>query len=324
MDRKKIIRLTIEISIVIILVVSFFIINEVVKDNKRCTFTFKEDSNFFAYQVDELYVDKEELVFKGWFFELESVQNVQHEVNKNNEFGILLYDLDSEKELFNDGSFRPAKGLECSVDHFKREDVNDYFKCEYDYSNSGFTARIKLNSLNIEEGKYQVVFKPERNEDEGILSSVYIDKGVLRYIDPKDYYPLDIQGTDLEKVVNGGNCLVSRPDFHICVYQYENKLFWIADENYDFEIDGSTYIQFALDTTQYDRLPSDSKEHGWSWSDISGQFEDYEVTDTMNCGRYRVCVRDIPQEYSVYHASTGHYVSEWIWNSYFRPLVLQP
>ena len=41
----------------------------------------------------------------------------------------------------------------------------------------------------------------------------------------------------------------------------------------------------------------------------------------MNCGRYRVCKRKLPEEYSITSIVTGYYKNDkWIWKNYFRPV----
>ena len=97
-------------------------------------------------------------------------------------------------------------------------------------------------------------------------------------------------------------------------------MYWIADENYAFNIDGSTYLQYQLDTTQFDRLPGERTSNGWYWDNIGDYFEANEITDTMDCGRYRVSVRDIPSGYAITRAETGFYDGDWVWSGKFRPV----
>ena len=50
-------------------------------------------------------------------------------------------------------------------------------------------------------------------------------------------------------------------------------------------------------------------------------FENYEVTDTMDCGEYRVAVREIPDEYAVTQLVTGYKLKgKWVWREFFRPV----
>ena len=60
-------------------------------------------------------------------------------------------------------------------------DVNEFFKCEYDYTNCGFLARIKKENIDLKNGQYQIIFKGNKNNyDNDIQSNSYIDKGKLK------------------------------------------------------------------------------------------------------------------------------------------------
>lgn len=309
--------------IIIAIIVVFFIINNIIDYNRKCTFEYIADSNAYAYQIEEISFEDEDLVISGWFFSLKKVQNEYREVDENNSIGIVLYDRSQKEEKNIDGSNKHKKGIALNTTRQTRTDINDYFKCEFDYSQCGFIARIKKSEVGLEDKQYQVIIKPEQDSIGGICTDTYIDYGKLKYIDPNLEKELDLVDTDLESIVESGYCLVSCPEYGIYVYQQKRKLYWIADIDFDFEEDGTTYIQFHLDTTQFDKLPLYRTENGWFWDDIGGSFEDYEITNEMNCGKYRVAVRDIPEEYSITGIRTGYkFAGGWVWQRYFRPLSL--
>lgn len=308
------------IILVVAVLVFFVLAKDQIKDDRIRGFFPEEDSNKYAYQIDNLQFDGEDLVINGWFFELESVQNAPVNVNKNNELGLLLFDVVNGIEKNNDDRLY-REGIECSVERFKREDVNEYFKCEYDYSNCGFTARIQNNKIDLENGLYQIIFKTDRLSEKGIQASAYIDKGTLKYVDPEVFVPVESDGTDIDIVVKNGYCLTVCPEYHMWIYQYKNELYWIADIGFPFEEDGGTYIPFHLDTTQIELLPEGFIENGWYMGNMDGNFEDNEVTSKMNCGKYRVSTKKIPQEYAVYWIETGYYNEGWIWSRTFRPII---
>ena len=125
-------------------------------------------------------------------------------------------------------------------------------------------------------------------------------------------------GADLDEIVENGVLRVSRPDCHCWVYQKGWSLYWIADKDFAFEEDGTTYIQYQLYTTQTERLPEKRLAKGHLWDNIGGYFEKYELEGDF--GGYRVMKRDIPTAYSVTSIVTGYYKNgEWIWKNYFRP-----
>lgn len=312
------------IIIAAVLVICFVIINLYIDQKRKTTFSFTDESDHYAYQVENISFNENEVFIKGWFFELMKVQNTIQEINNDSILSVLIYDINSDEKKYVDGTAKPSEGVLCTVERTIRTDVNEYFKCEYDYSNSGFIAKINKEDIDIENGQYQIIFKIRRDgyTEDGIPSNAFIDKGKLKYISPKEEIPLDVKGTDLEKIIQNGYCLASCPDNHISIYQYNKQLYWITDEYYSFEMDESTYIQYQVETTQYDRLPIARKENGWFWDNIGDDFEKHEITDKMDCGKYRVSVREIPQSYSVYLIITGYYTDETVWRKSLRPVFL--
>ena len=234
---------------------------------------------------------------------------------------MVLFDLESEAEYDMDGNLKYYEGINTEISFEDRPDVNDYFKCEYDYSHCGFTARARISDLNLADKDYQIVFKLDSEKFVGILSEVYIHNGELKYVSTDECYELDVKGTDLEKIINEGVCLASSKEYSLCVYQYEQKLYWITNNDSFLENDGSTFIEYQIDTTQFDKLPQKRIDGGSYWDSIGEIFEAHEVTNLMNCGKYRVSVRNIPSDYSVTRIMTGYYVDNiWVWQKYLRPI----
>ncbi len=233
-------------------------------------------------------------------------------MNNNKKFGVVLYDLNNSVEKDLDGNDKPCIGIIMKMQYCDRFEVNEYFKCEYDYSKCGFTATVKMTDIDITNGEYQIVFKPEEEGEKGIVgnANAYLDKGELIYINPKDKIELDVAGTDLEPIIKNGICVASCPEYGICIYQNNWKLFWITNSDFKFENDNSTRIEWQLRTTQFNNLPKERTENGWYWSNIGDIYEKYEITNTMNCGKYRVSARDIPVEYSIVRESTGYYLTD--------------
>ncbi len=323
MNRKKVLKIFICVFLVWTLIIVFVIINSKIDFEKKCKFDFMNDSNAFAYQIEEIGIENDDFIIKGWFFELKSIRNVSRAIDKEREMGIILYDLNKKEETYSGDGNKHNKGVALNVDFITRTDINKYFKCEYDYSHSGFVARVNKSELNLENGQYQIIIKPIQDSLSGLRTNAYINNGKLQYINPTEECVLDTKGTDLESIVNNGFCLVSYSEKNIYIYQHENKLYWIADEGFCFEDDGNTVIEYQLDTTQFDKLPLYRTEKGLFWENKGAIFELCEVTSEMNCGRYRVCVREIPKEYSVYWIGTGYYLDgNWIWHKEFRPINL--
>lgn len=131
---------------------------------------------------------------------------------------------------------------------------------------------------------------------------------------------LDTSGTDLEEIAKHGKFLLARPDLDLHMYQYGDDLYWIADDGFEFEPDGSTLMQLHFHTVQDGEMLPCGQGDINHWDDRSGYFEDYEITGEMDCGRYRVSRRTFPQEYITTDLATGYYKDgKWKWKAYIRP-----
>jgi len=198
------------------------------------------------------------------------------------------------------------------------ENLNNYYGGEYDYSNEGFVAKSEAEL--DESAEYKVVIECRNIQFD---TRSYIQGEELRAVAPELRSEPDVSGTDLEEIVSEGRLVVCRQDEGCWVYQYGDELYWIAGDDFYFEDDGSTYIQYQMWTTQFWNLPEERLENDWYWSNIGGNFEDYEITGEMDYGEYRVMKREIPSEYSVCEIVTGYYANErWIWREYFTPRIV--
>ena len=195
-----------------------------------------------------------------------------------------------------------------------RLDVNEYFLCDTDFTNCGFTAVGSVEPDTEYEIFIRWPWSPE------ISAGVYVDSNSVHYSPSADFSAPDVTAApDLEEIVNDGTLRVYRPDYHCWVYQVGWALYWIAEPGFTFEDDGTTLIQYQMWTTQTENLPEKRLAHGNLWDNISGHFEKYELSGDF--GSYRVMKRDIPTAYSVTSIVTGYYKNgEWIWKNYFRPV----
>ena len=146
--RRRGLRIALQIGLLIIAIVIFVLVNEQINQEKKCSFVPKEDSNKYAYQIENVNIEDNYLVIRGWFFELQKVRNTKMTIEENDELGILLYDINSVAETIQNKNDTKKKGAYLSITKSLRQDVNDYFDCEYDYSNCGFIAKI-----SVEKGK---------------------------------------------------------------------------------------------------------------------------------------------------------------------------
>ena len=210
-----------------------------------------------------------------------------------------------------------GKRIKLETEQTQRQDVNNYFLCEHDYTDSGFEAIGKIDA-----SEYEILIRWPWSV--ALSTGVYVGADGIHYSPNTSFIAPDVNNApDLKDSVEEGTLRVYRPDYHCWVYQVENSLYWIVDQEFNFEEDGTTYIQYQLYTTQKDKLPQRRIDNGWFWDNIGGYFEKYEIDGDF--GDYRVMKREIPTAYSVTSIVTGYYKNgEWIWKNYFRPIYSFP
>lgn len=246
----------------------------------------------FCFQVEDSVLQDGELNLSGFAFR---------------------YDHETRKPTIILRSTETGKRITLDTEQVARPDVNEYFACEYDYSYSGFNAFGR-----VDDQEYEILIRWPWSV--ALSTGVYIDSNTIRYSPAESFRAPDTSDApDLKEIVEDGVPRVYRPDYHCWVYQKGWSLYWIVDQDFNFEDDGSTYIQYQLNTTQKEKLPQKRIENGWFWDNIGGHFEKYELTG--NFGSYRVMRREIPTAYSVTSIETGYYKNgEWIWKNFFRPV----
>ena len=261
-------------------------------------FEIIEDNFSWVYQVDSIEEIDGKLQIKGWAFALG-----KDATQENCE--IILYDTET------------GKGIYPKMTYESREDVNEYFLCEYDYTESGFEANISTKKLQLENTVYEILLRPE-GEKKAFSTNVYYSNDEIMYVHPDEFVPLKVAGTDLEEVVEQGVLRVYKPDCRMYVYQYDGELYWIAELEYGFNESNETYVQWHLGTSQIEKLPKYRLENEWYFDDRGFYFSENELKD-WNVEKYRVAKKELPPEYSIIQMSTGRYEQGWIWNEYFRP-----
>ncbi|MGN1083442.1 MAG: hypothetical protein ACI4QX_00440 [Lachnospiraceae bacterium] len=290
--KKRIVQLTICIALLAVVwgVYAVFM-REINHKIEPCVDDFS-----WVYQVDSVAVEGEEFVLTGFAFKL----------GKNAEkraFDIVLQDIETGKNYFP------------KMQYSERKDVNDYFFCEYDYLNSGFTARIKANKLDLQNGNYEVILQIDGRR-KAYQTGTYLSKGQLMYVNPNEFVPLEVEGTDLEEIVEKGVLRIYRPDFGMYVYQYEGELYWIAEKEYEYA--SNDVLEYLVKTTQVANLPQNKSGNNYSFDNIGFVFISREITD-WDTGKYRVAKKELPTEYSITKIETGNHMEEWIWKAVFRP-----
>ena len=219
------------------LVLSFLYLVSLEKIDRN--FEMVDNDSSWVYQIDSI-EQEEDLTICGWAFETGKIM-------QDTKYKLVLRDVKTEKDFY----LKMTYG-------FLREDVNKYFMCEYDYSTSGFEARIKANKLDLKNRTYEILIKPERTR-KAYSTGVYCVDGKMSFVNPNEYISLDVKGTDLEPIVKDGVLQVYRPDYGTYVYQYEGALYWIAEEWSEFASE-QYVVQYQMNTTQPENLPENRKK----------------------------------------------------------------
>lgn len=292
--KKTVIQGIICVGLVVLIWTGYFVV--MTKLNQRVK--LQADDFSWVHQVDSVEQKGKNVVLTGFAFKLDM------DAPKGS-FEIVLRDIESEELYFP------------KMKYSNRKDVNEYFLCEYDYLNSGYEATIKARELNLDKRDYEVLLKM-KDEKKTYQTGTFISKGQLMYANPKKYVPLEVTGTDLMPIVENGVLRVYRPDFGIYVYQYEGELYWIAENDYEFDENGDTVIQYQLDTTQIEKLPQIRFENKWYWDNMSFRFSGNELFG-WETGDYRVAKKKLPTAYAIEKIWTGKYVNDWVWTQDFRP-----
>ncbi len=255
-----------------------------------------EDDFSWVVQVDGVEKQGENVVLSGFAFKINADA-------KKDAFRIVLRNLDTGEYLFP------------KMKYLDRKDVNDYFLCEYDYTNSGFLATVKTEEIDLQKNEYEVLLLPHLTHSPYRFAT-YISKGELLYTNPKTYEALDVEGTSIEEIVKEGVLRVYEPENHMYVYQYMGELYWIAEEEYQYW--DNDVLEFLTYTTQNKRLPQQRLENNWMFDNIGFVFSSMELPE-MSARGYRVSKKEIPTEYSIKKITTGNEKNGWIWKSEFRP-----
>lgn len=144
-----------------------------------------------------------------------------------------------------------------------------------------------------------------------IDTSIFINDETVQYVG--ESINAKIEGTDLKTVITPATLKAYNPEYDVFIYQLGDRLYWLIGR------DSEASIIYHLYTDEPENLPENRKQYGF---DNRGfRFgSNKEITETMNCGEYRVFSDIIPLEYHVSAIMVGmNKGSEVLWKYFFRP-----
>jgi len=267
------------------------------KDTKKRNKAQYDAEKEFYFEVDELAISDGKMMLKGSCFIYEET------AAKSQNYVILLKSLST-------GAMKRLR----TATKLKRQDVGDYFACEYDYSECGFEASFE-GLEQTDDYEIYVEWKLKGKWTTGL----YLIDGKVSHVNERQDFGETFQGTLMEDVIRDGICLADNEVGHCRIYQYQDKLFWIVGQKYVFEPSEKTRVFFHLWTTQTERISQNRLDNGYLWDNIDFTFEENEVKGSF--GDYRVAVSQLPSEYAVICVATGDF--KGVWKECFRPMRVE-
>lgn len=158
-------------------------------------------SRAYCFQIDEAFVHDGKVELNGFAFRYEHPMGAPK---------LLLRSTGNEEQIMLTMEYGLA-----------RPDVNDYFLCDQDYTNVGFTA-----SGEAEDGEYEVLIQWPLTLP--LSTGVFISSAGVHYFPEESFAAPNIDA----EFIAAGIPRVYRPDYHCWVYQYHNDLYWIADQDF--------------------------------------------------------------------------------------------
>jgi len=256
--------------------------------------------------VENISIENDTLKLEGYAFYL-------NQDSTNASISLFLKNLKNNDEIW------------METETINRPDIREHYNCKFNYANYGFIATKKYNKLSMEDG-YEIFINIDTFDESGnkyrktVSSKRYLFEDRILSFNPYDFdYPdANIKSDLLKNVLTKGLLHIYRKDIGLYVYEYQNKLYWIANNHFPFDEDGKTYIPYQLYTTQNSNLPEYRIQYGFDNLDF--YFEDNELTNEATYP-YRVAVHDIPVQYTVTYIVTGIYDTankDWLCREFFQ------
>lgn len=162
MNKKKAIRYSIEAAVIIMMIVTFVIVNDMINERNA-----KRETEGYQYSVDLLkyYDETGEVEIKGWYIK-EGVDCATPESRQR-------------LKVFLAENGDMDKSIEIPVTSVERKDItNRYGEGVNDYTYSGFSGTVKTDAT-IKDKRYRVVIQNDSSVEKYFYTYKYLNNGVL-------------------------------------------------------------------------------------------------------------------------------------------------
>ena len=285
----------------VVIVIAFGVNQKINLDRSR---TYEVSDNVYSIlkMITKAEINGNQLEISGWAFDKEIY-------NESSTCEVILQDKETGEALW------PKM-----VEEPKVIEIVDGYTEGRDYSGASFEGSLKINKLD-ESSVYEILiryttdFIDENGNEQKYVKTITTDRflyqGQMSEYNPKMFIVPEVVGTDLEKVIQEGTlCYFSQDGMYI--YKHNNSIYYIADLNFPFAENSLTEIPLHIFPVDKEKLSSEFKDAGFENRDI--MFENYELSGQF--GKYRVAVRELPEDYAIAYIKTGLFSSvdsAWVW-----------
>lgn len=289
------------ISIIFVISIIYYYNHTIIRDAEL----YEVTPGCYAYQIETAELNNDLLKITGWCFNKDESRSDPNSVPR---VRIVLVDTES----YSDFHYYKA---DCGI---PREDVNNYYHNGLDYTYCGFETEINLSKLDINNKDYEILIQPDVSSEHTIRPDLFLHEGCIMNTVSSNPDAIELTGTDLTEIVNNGLVRAYLPEIGAFVYQYNWKVYYLLDEKYPIN-DGWTRLEFNVGTNCPELLSESMQEY--EFENLGFNVSDYEITDTLYAGKYRVIVHELPVEYPITYVDTGYYNSSngWLWRCRFCP-----
>lgn len=214
--KKTVIQGIICVGLVVLIWTGYFVVRgKINKDKKERAIQelrVKQDYNLLS-QVETVSSEKGKVMISGWALRRNS---------KNQEIYLMLQSEDKEEKIL------------LYTDCKERADVDDIMNHEYDYGETGFTAKIQEKELK-KDRSYEILLVLEYEENgkskiqKKVTTNRYIYNGELYRYQPEDFVKPEISQAEIKEVIDNGKLYDCDAEKGGWIYEYQGMMYWILD-----------------------------------------------------------------------------------------------